>query len=167
MKPPGSHLALAGQPAYKDGSGALGDQDTKEAQALLADAGWTVGGAVRRTEDTKAGSEAEKKASGEATDKASAKATDMASEKPSAKATDKASEKAAEKEEKGEKEEDDKASREEGTYIVGDDKPGDGPALHRGHRPGQGPRGRLRPQPAPRPPPPPRSRAGSARAASP
>ncbi|MFD4899433.1 ABC transporter substrate-binding protein [Streptomyces sp. NPDC048511] len=135
-KPPGSHLALAGQPAYKDGSGALGDQDTKEAQALLADAGWTVGGAVRRTEDTKAGSEAEKKASGEATDKASAKATDKASgkatdkasEKASAKATDKASEKAAEKEEKGEKEEDDKASREEGTYIVGDDKPGDGPA---------------------------------------
>ncbi|MFG2591991.1 ABC transporter family substrate-binding protein [Streptomyces sp. NPDC048438] len=99
-KPPGSHLALAGQPAYKDGSGALGDQDTKEAQALLADAGWTVGGAVRKTEDTKAGSEAEKKAE----------------EK-------KAAEKGADKADK-----DDKASREEGTYIVGDEKPGDRPA---------------------------------------
>ncbi|MFB4422168.1 ABC transporter family substrate-binding protein [Streptomyces sp. QL37] len=102
-KPPGSHLALAGQPGYKDGSGALGDRDTKEAQALLADAGWTVGGAVRRTEDTKAGSEAEKKAAEEK------KAADKADK------TDKA-------------EKDDKASREEGTYIVGDEKPGDGPA---------------------------------------
>ncbi|MFJ8859884.1 ABC transporter family substrate-binding protein [Streptomyces sp. NPDC102451] len=127
-KPPGSHLALAGQPGYKDGSGALGDQDAKEAQALLADAGWTVGGAVRRTEDTKAGSEAEEK-------KASAKATDKAS----AKATDKAAEEKTEKGEKGEKsekeekaEKDDKASREEGTYIVGDDKPGDGPAAGTG-----------------------------------
>ncbi|WP_405665292.1 ABC transporter family substrate-binding protein [Streptomyces sp. NBC_01166] len=104
-KPPGSHLALAGQPAYKDGSGALGDRDTKEAQALLADAGWTVGGAVRKTEDTKAGSEAEKKA-----------AEKKAAEK-------KAEEKGADKADK-----DDKASREEGTYIVGDEKPGDRPA---------------------------------------
>ncbi|MFJ8748358.1 ABC transporter substrate-binding protein [Streptomyces sp. NPDC102441] len=105
-KPPGSHLALAGQPGYKDGSGALGDRDTKEAQALLADAGWTVGGAVRKTEDTKAGSEAEKKADEKKT----------AEEK-------KAEEKGADKAEKADK--DDKASREEGTYIVGDDKPGD------------------------------------------
>ncbi|MDQ0696044.1 ABC transporter family substrate-binding protein [Streptomyces sp. W4I9-2] len=60
-KPLGSHLALAGQPGYKDGSGALGDQNTKEAQALLADAGWTRGGAVQPPKDTKAGSEAEKK----------------------------------------------------------------------------------------------------------
>ncbi|MFE9247999.1 ABC transporter family substrate-binding protein [Streptomyces sp. NPDC007088] len=37
----GSHLALAGQQGYQDNSGALGDQDTVEAQALLADAGWT------------------------------------------------------------------------------------------------------------------------------
>lgn len=54
-KPLGSHLALAGQPGYKDGSGALGDQNTKEAQALLADAGWTRGGAVQPPKDTKAG----------------------------------------------------------------------------------------------------------------
>ncbi|WP_405503206.1 ABC transporter family substrate-binding protein [Streptomyces anulatus] len=60
-EPLGSHLALAGQPGYKDGSGALGDQNTKEAQALLADAGWTRGGAVQPPKDTKAGSEAEKK----------------------------------------------------------------------------------------------------------
>jgi len=60
-KPLGSHLALAGQPGYKDGSGALGDQNTKEAQALLADAGWTRGGAAEKPKDTKAGSEAEKK----------------------------------------------------------------------------------------------------------
>ncbi|MFK4071692.1 ABC transporter family substrate-binding protein [Streptomyces sp. NPDC029674] len=41
--PVGSHLALAGQHAYADNSGALGKQDTAEARALLADAGWTPG----------------------------------------------------------------------------------------------------------------------------
>ncbi|PPS77781.1 MULTISPECIES: ABC transporter family substrate-binding protein [Streptomyces] len=45
--PVGSHLALSGQAAYADNSGALGDQDTKEAQALLADAGWVRGGPVK------------------------------------------------------------------------------------------------------------------------
>ncbi|MFI6727874.1 ABC transporter family substrate-binding protein [Streptomyces atratus] len=59
--PLGSHLALAGQPAYKDNSGALGGQDTEEAQALLADAGWTREGAVRKPDGAKAGSEVEKK----------------------------------------------------------------------------------------------------------
>ncbi|WP_367321013.1 ABC transporter family substrate-binding protein [Streptomyces sp. HUAS ZL42] len=44
--PLGSHLALSGQAAYADNSGALGGQDTKEAQALLADAGWVPGGPV-------------------------------------------------------------------------------------------------------------------------
>lgn len=43
-KPPGSHLALMGQEAYADSSEALGKQDTVEAQALLADAGWTPEG---------------------------------------------------------------------------------------------------------------------------
>nr|WP_225827300.1 ABC transporter family substrate-binding protein [Streptomyces sp. TML10] len=42
--PVGSHLALSGQAAYADNSGALGNQDAKEAQALLADAGWVRGG---------------------------------------------------------------------------------------------------------------------------
>ncbi|EDY44498.1 bacterial extracellular solute-binding protein, family 5 [Streptomyces sp. SPB074] len=38
--PVGSHLALAGQDAYADSSGALGRQDAVEAQALLSDAGY-------------------------------------------------------------------------------------------------------------------------------
>ncbi|WP_433340695.1 ABC transporter family substrate-binding protein [Streptomyces sp. CA-253872] len=38
--PVGSHLALAGQDAYADSSGALGRQDAAEAQALLSDAGY-------------------------------------------------------------------------------------------------------------------------------
>ncbi|MFJ6635587.1 ABC transporter substrate-binding protein [Streptomyces sp. NPDC091376] len=56
-EPVGSHLALAGQPAYADSSGALGDQDTQEAQALLADAGWTREGATAKQPGTKAGPE--------------------------------------------------------------------------------------------------------------
>ncbi|MEU5398545.1 ABC transporter family substrate-binding protein [Streptomyces sp. NPDC005963] len=55
--PPGSHLALAGQRAYTDNSGALGEQNTQEAQALLADAGWVPGGALTRPEPAKAGGE--------------------------------------------------------------------------------------------------------------
>ncbi|MET9662071.1 ABC transporter substrate-binding protein, partial [Streptomyces sp. NPDC006510] len=54
-QPVGSHLALAGQPAYKDSSGALGGQDTEEAQALLADAGWTPEGAADKPDGTEAG----------------------------------------------------------------------------------------------------------------
>ncbi|MFG2459169.1 ABC transporter family substrate-binding protein [Streptomyces sp. NPDC048523] len=46
--PVGSHLALSGQDAYADNSGALGGQDTKEARALLADAGWVPGGPVEK-----------------------------------------------------------------------------------------------------------------------
>ncbi|WUS99020.1 ABC transporter family substrate-binding protein [Streptomyces sp. NBC_00708] len=60
-QPLGSHLAVAGQPAYKDSSDALGQQDTEQAQALLADAGWTREGALARTDGTKAGSESGKK----------------------------------------------------------------------------------------------------------
>ncbi|MFE3639603.1 ABC transporter family substrate-binding protein [Streptomyces sp. NPDC059169] len=56
-RPVGSHLALAGQAGYADNSGALGGQDTEEAQALLADAGWTREGAPTRRPDTKAGPE--------------------------------------------------------------------------------------------------------------
>ena len=47
-QPVGSHLALAGQQAYSDNSGALGDQDTTEARALLADAGWVPGGPLKK-----------------------------------------------------------------------------------------------------------------------
>ncbi|MEU9147141.1 ABC transporter substrate-binding protein [Streptomyces sp. NPDC048349] len=54
-KPVGSHVALAGQQAYADNSGALGGQDTKAAQALLADAGWRRGGKITEPEGAKAG----------------------------------------------------------------------------------------------------------------
>ncbi|MFJ4468974.1 ABC transporter family substrate-binding protein [Streptomyces sp. NPDC089424] len=52
--PVGSHLALAGQEAYADNSGALGGEDTKEAQALLADAGWVRGGPLKERKKEKA-----------------------------------------------------------------------------------------------------------------
>lgn len=51
----GSHLALAGQQGYQDNSGALGDQDTVEAQALLADAGWTKSEGGQKAAGGKAG----------------------------------------------------------------------------------------------------------------
>ncbi|MFF5154950.1 ABC transporter family substrate-binding protein [Streptomyces sp. NPDC000348] len=50
-EPVGSHLALSGQAAYADGSGALGEQDAKEARALLADAGWVPGGPVKKKDE--------------------------------------------------------------------------------------------------------------------
>jgi peptide/nickel transport system substrate-binding protein len=53
-EPVGSHLALSGQPAYADGSGALGEQNAKEARALLADAGWVRGGPVKKKDGEKA-----------------------------------------------------------------------------------------------------------------
>ncbi|MFI0931609.1 ABC transporter substrate-binding protein [Streptomyces sp. NPDC021019] len=151
-KPLGSHLALAGQPGYKDGSGALGDQNTKEAQALLADAGWTRGGAAQPPKDTKAGSEAEKKGDkgdkGEESDAEGAKedaekktAEGAKSEKAGQDPEEKAeqaekkeaggekAEQAEKKEAEGEKadraSDDSAASRDEGLYIVGEDnKPG-------------------------------------------
>ncbi|MEV7580711.1 ABC transporter family substrate-binding protein [Streptomyces erythrochromogenes] len=56
-KPVGSHVALAGQQAYADNSGALGGQDAKAAQALLADAGWRRGGKITEPAGAKAGPE--------------------------------------------------------------------------------------------------------------
>ncbi|MFI7013155.1 ABC transporter family substrate-binding protein [Streptomyces sp. NPDC050164] len=56
--PVGSHLALSGQAAYADNSGALGGQDTKEAQALLADAGWVRGGPIKEQQKKKDGEKA-------------------------------------------------------------------------------------------------------------
>ncbi|MFE6959675.1 ABC transporter family substrate-binding protein [Streptomyces sp. NPDC057696] len=50
--PVGSHLALAGQQAYADSSGALGNQDTTAARALLADAGWVSGGPLKKETST-------------------------------------------------------------------------------------------------------------------
>ncbi|GAB2856389.1 ABC transporter family substrate-binding protein [Streptomyces deserti] len=61
--PVGSHLALSGQAAYADNSGALGDQDTEEARALLADAGWVPGGPIKeekkKEEEKAAGAQGE------------------------------------------------------------------------------------------------------------
>ncbi|GGR28733.1 ABC transporter family substrate-binding protein [Streptomyces roseolus] len=99
-EPPGSHLALAGQPAYADSSDALGDQDTKEARALLADAGWVPGGAQKKPAGTKAGAEAEKKAAGTTGKK-------------------------AEEADSGKKAEQSDTASDDGLYIVGDDKPGE------------------------------------------
>ncbi|MCD9873715.1 ABC transporter family substrate-binding protein [Streptomyces guryensis] len=63
--PVGSHLALSGQAAYEDNSGALGGQDTAQAQALLTDAGWVRGGPVKEQTKPKKG---EKAAGAEGTD---------------------------------------------------------------------------------------------------
>ncbi|MGW1065810.1 ABC transporter substrate-binding protein [Streptomyces aureus] len=66
-EPVGSHLALAGQAAYADNSGALGEQDAAEARALLADAGWVPGGPVTEQKKTEkaAGSKGKKEDSGD------------------------------------------------------------------------------------------------------
>ncbi|QHA06621.1 ABC transporter family substrate-binding protein [Streptomyces broussonetiae] len=65
--PVGSHLALAGQADYADSSGALGEEDTKEASALLGDAGWVAGGPVKEHKKTgkAAGPESGKKDKGD------------------------------------------------------------------------------------------------------
>ncbi|MEI7030682.1 ABC transporter family substrate-binding protein [Streptomyces pratensis] len=139
-KPLGSHLALAGQPGYRDGSGALGEQNTKEARALLADAGWTRGGAADEPEDTEAGSEADTKgdAGAEKARKKDAEKADPKEKDGQEKSEEDAGDETADEQEGGADEaaadrrqktggdsEDTAASRDEGLYIVGeDDKPG-------------------------------------------
>ncbi|MGW1292439.1 ABC transporter substrate-binding protein [Streptomyces sp. NPDC002533] len=145
-KPLGSHLALAGQPGYKDGSGALGEQNTKEAQALLADAGWTRGGAAEPPKDTKAGSEAEKKGDaekgkdtksededkdtksekdGKKAEDSTDKKTEDSADKETSSSTEDAEDSAAERKKADSASADSAASRDDGLYIVGDDnKPG-------------------------------------------
>ncbi|MCD2464636.1 ABC transporter family substrate-binding protein [Streptomyces sp. NPDC056460] len=149
--PPGSHLALAGQAAYADSSDALGSQDTAEARALLADAGWVPGGAVRKPVEagTKAGSEAEKKAAEKkAGEKTGEKTGETADEKEKAgedgaktegakkdgTTTEGADKEGAKKDAAkdsaatdAKKQAEDTAS-DEGLYIVGDDKPAGRPA---------------------------------------
>ncbi|MFF8927688.1 ABC transporter family substrate-binding protein [Streptomyces longwoodensis] len=94
-EPVGSHLALSGQAAYADNSGALGGQDTAEARALLGDAGWVPGGPVDEVKTEKAaGGEGEKSDRG---------------------AKSSSSPKAGKK---------DDADDDEGTYIVGEDDKG-------------------------------------------
>jgi peptide/nickel transport system substrate-binding protein len=111
--PVGSHLALAGQAAYADNSGALGGQDTDEARALLADAGWEEGSPLKPVEESRkaAGAEGEetrnKGASGpdgSTSDPASASASASPSTSASASHSASAS-----------------ASEDERTYTVGED----------------------------------------------
>ncbi|WP_282701821.1 ABC transporter family substrate-binding protein [Streptomyces sp. CC219B] len=97
-EPVGSHLALAGQAAYADNSGALGGQDTAEARALLADAGWELGGPLKETK--KGEKAAGSKSSGE---KSSKKDEDE------------------DKDKDKDKNEDESAGGDDGTYIVGQD----------------------------------------------
>ncbi|MGW6058777.1 ABC transporter family substrate-binding protein [Streptomyces sp. NPDC055189] len=101
-KPVGSHLALAGQQAYADNSGALGDQDTTEARALLADAGWTPGGPLKEPKGKTAGGEADAKKSKADSDAEGSEGSEGSADS-------------------GED------SGDDGTYIVGEDdqKPGD------------------------------------------
>ncbi|KOV61000.1 lipoprotein [Streptomyces sp. NRRL WC-3618] len=111
--PVGSHLALSGQAAYADNSGALGGKDTHEAEALLADAGWVHGGPLgkpKKKEGEKVAGGEGKKADGQS---ASPKASSKASPKTSTTASPKASTKAGKS--SGTSGEDD------GTYVVGDD----------------------------------------------
>ena len=104
-QPVGSHLALSGQAAYADNSGAIGDQDTKEAQALLADAGWVPGGPIKEGKkgEKAAGPEGKKSGKGDDGEK-------------------------ADKAHKGDRADKDSASAggDDGTYIVGQDNKADG-----------------------------------------
>ncbi|MGW8453257.1 ABC transporter family substrate-binding protein [Streptomyces niveus] len=131
--PPGSHLALAGQHAYADSSDALGDQNTREAQALLADAGWTPGGAVKKDDGTKAGSEADADKKKDK-DKEKEKG-ENGSETSGTSGTDKKKEEKKEDKEADAKDSgsgsasDSDSASDEGAYIVGDNKPGRGAPL--------------------------------------
>ncbi|MDG9716430.1 ABC transporter family substrate-binding protein [Streptomyces sp. DH24] len=107
-EPVGSHLALSGQAAYADGSGALGGQDTKEAQALLADAGWVRGGPVKEQKGEKAAG-----AEGGKTKKDGEKAAEKDAEKGTGK-------------DAGTESGQDSGDGDDGTYIVGEDDGGNG-----------------------------------------
>ncbi|MFD4575953.1 ABC transporter substrate-binding protein [Streptomyces sp. NPDC058417] len=118
-QPVGSHLALAGQDAYADNSGALGGQDTAEAQALLADAGWVSGGPVKEKDAEKAAGSEGEDADGEASDEDKSEKKSDEGDK---------GEQGDKKGEQGEKADDGKdgaaSGDDDGTYIVGqDDKP--------------------------------------------
>ncbi|MFE4827547.1 ABC transporter substrate-binding protein [Streptomyces sp. NPDC056672] len=130
-RPLGSHLALVGQEAYADSSAALGKQDTQEARALLADAGWVPGGAVKKKDAAKAGSKGEN-ANPEDEEEAEEN-EEEAEEKPKEKSAaekkyDAKQRELAKKEEeeakKKEKADDKDVPSDEGSVIVGDEKSG-------------------------------------------
>jgi len=123
--PVGSHLALSGQAAYADNSGALGGEDTDEAEALLADAGWVHGGPVGKPEkkagEKVAGGEGKKAGGQSASPKSSPK-----SPKGSPKASPKASKKAGKSSET--------SGEDDGTYVVGDDEKPYGEPVREDHQ---------------------------------
>ncbi|MEW2634380.1 ABC transporter substrate-binding protein [Streptomyces sp. NPDC048389] len=131
-EPPGSHVALAGQAAYTDNSAALGEQDTQEAQALLADAGWTPDGLDE--EQANAGGEAggndkekdKEKDADEAGDKSGEGKTSAGPSPASSAKLEPAEAAASEKDSQKKSEKDSEKSKDvasdEGLYIVGDDK---------------------------------------------
>ncbi|MFF5363559.1 ABC transporter family substrate-binding protein [Streptomyces scabiei] len=117
-EPVGSHLALAGQAAYADNSGALGDQDADEARALLADAGWEQGGPLEPGEPLQESKKAAG-AEGEKPGKKDASGSDKPGKK-DASGSDKPGSKDASRSDKP------GSDRDESTYVVGgDDKPYD------------------------------------------
>ncbi|RDG39224.1 ABC transporter family substrate-binding protein [Streptomyces corynorhini] len=129
-KPPGSHLALLGQQAYADSSRALGKQDTQEAQALLADAGWTPGGGEKKKagDGTKAGSAGEGTKAGEkkgesAAETADGKKDEKSQDKSGASASGSGSASGPDSGSRPASAALSDAASDEGTYIVGDDKP--------------------------------------------
>ncbi|WP_328423857.1 ABC transporter family substrate-binding protein [Streptomyces sp. NBC_00443] len=131
-EPVGSHLALSGQAAYADNSGAVGGQDTAEAQALLADAGWVPGGPVKEKKkgegEGAAGSEGKKGEKGDKSEKGEKgeKKTDSGDKSKSKADSDSDSgEKPKSKSDSGDesksKAKADSESEDEETYIVGED----------------------------------------------
>nr|WP_020113952.1 ABC transporter family substrate-binding protein [Streptomyces bottropensis] len=130
-EPVGSHLALAGQAAYADNSGALGGQDADEARALLADAGWEQGGPLEPREPAAeskkaAGAEGEKHGTKNGSGSDMPGSEKSGSEKPGSdepRSEKSGSEKPGSDEPRSEKS---GSSADDSTYVVGgDDKPYD------------------------------------------
>ncbi|MEU9732222.1 ABC transporter family substrate-binding protein [Streptomyces sp. NPDC048002] len=109
VEPVGSHLALSGQAAYADGSGALGGQDTAEARALLADAGWVRGGALKEQEQGEKAAGAEGEDEKKKQDKKEKKAEEGSEDSEGSKSSEDSADSK------------DSAGGDDGTYIVGED----------------------------------------------
>ncbi|MFF3749744.1 ABC transporter substrate-binding protein [Streptomyces sp. NPDC002018] len=138
-RPLGSHLALAGQAAYADSSAALGKQDTQEARALLADAGWVPGGALKKKDGAKAGSKGvgASPEGEEGDEEAEENEAEAEEEKPKEKSAaekkydakqrelaKKEEEEAKKRDKQDDKQDGGDVPSDEGTFIVGDEKPG-------------------------------------------
>lgn len=126
-EPVGSHLALSGQAAYADNSGAIGGQDMEEAQALLADAGWVRGGPIKEGKKGEKAAGPEVKPEG----KKSAEKTEKTEKAEKADKAEKRAEKDGGKDTgrdagKDPGKDSDSAGKDDGTYIVGEDNKADG-----------------------------------------